>query len=213
MPGLALLGGTFDPPHIGHLRAAIESVEALNLDELRFVPCALPAHRAIPGVSAADRAEMIDAAVSGQRTLRCDRRELSRPGPSYTVDTLQSVRDEVGNGTPLIWIVGADAFAGLASWHRWQTLFELAHLVVLTRPDAHALIDPRLELELAHRATSAPLDLRTQSHGLILRLQIPLLPISSSLIRERLAAGRSIAHLVPEPVCRMIDERGWYRRL
>ncbi len=156
---------------------------------------------------------MVKAAISAEPRFRCDCRELERQGPSYSVDTLGSIRHELGCDASVIWIVGADAFSGLALWHRWQQLFELAHLVVLTRPDANGLIDPRLELELAHRSTSDPAELRSASGGKILRLQIPLLPISSTMIRERIMARRSIMHLVPEPVRQMIDDRRWYRHL
>jgi nicotinate-nucleotide adenylyltransferase len=209
---IGLLGGTFDPPHIGHLRAAIESLELLPISALRLIPCALPPHRAHPAVGAAQRVAMLEAAIADVPALSCDRRELDRTGPSFTVDTLTSIRAEVGD-RPLVFILGADAFAGLATWHRWREIFDLAHMVVLTRPDAHALIDPRLETEMAHRATSDASSLASSPSGRIHRLEIPLLPVSSTLIRQRIEQRRSIAHLVPPAVARMIAEQGWYRRL
>ncbi|GMU43056.1 MAG: nicotinate-nucleotide adenylyltransferase [Xanthomonadales bacterium] len=210
MSPLALFGGTFDPIHVGHLRAAIEAREALAADEIRLLPCALPPHREQPEVGAEQRLRMLKAAIAGQPGLRADERELRRSGPSYTYDTLVSVRAEIGESRPLVLVLGADAFAGLPDWHRWRELIAQAHLAVLTRPDAHGLIDPRLEELLATVGTADPADLRRTPCGRLLRLQIPPLPLSSTLVRERLRRGRSVRFLVPDAVLAMIESQGWY---
>lgn len=212
MRPLALLGGTFDPVHVGHLRAAIEAREALAADEIRLLPCALPAHREQPEVGAEQRLQMLQAAVAGIQGLRCDDRELRRSGPSFTYDTLVSVRAEIGSARPLVLVLGADAFAGLPGWHRWRELTSLAHIAVLTRPDAHGLIDPRLEELLATAGCSDTMDLRRSAQGRVLRLQIPPLPVSSTLVRERLRGGRSVRFLVPDAVLGLIESHGWYTR-
>lgn len=201
---LAVLGGTFDPVHAGHLRAAIEAREALHADELRLMPCSVPPHRQQPHASAEQRLAMIDAAIHGASGLRCDPRELHRSGPSYTYDTLVGLRAEVGD-RPLILVLGADAFAGLPSWYRWTELTRLAHLAVLTRPDAHSLIDPRLEMLLASAGTAKASDLRATPAGRVLRLEIPPMPVSSTLIRARLQQRRSVRFLLPDAVIEMID--------
>jgi nicotinate-nucleotide adenylyltransferase len=210
MKPLALLGGTFDPIHVGHLRAAIEAREALAAEEVRLLPCAVPPHREQPMATPAQRLQMLEAAIAGTVGLRADARELQRGGPSYTFDTLVSMRAEIGDARPLVLILGADAFAGLPRWHRWRELSGLAHIAVLARPDAHGLIDPRLEDLLASCGTADPAELARQPAGRVLRLQIPPLPVSSTLIRARLREARSVRYLVPDPVIGIITARGWY---
>lgn len=210
MKAVALLGGTFDPIHIGHLRAAIEAREALGASEIRLLPCALPAHRDRPSVASAHRLEMLQLAIAGCSDLRCDGRELQRSGPSYTVDTLISIRAELGDLQPLVLVLGADAFAKLPSWYRWREILGLAHIAVLSRPDAHGAIDPRLEELLAATGTADAASLSCCPAGNVLRLEIPALPVSSTLIRTRLQEGRSVRFLVPGNVIELILKRGWY---
>jgi len=128
MSALALLGGTFDPVHVGHLRAAIEAREALRADEIRLLPCAVPPHREQPAVGPEQRLQMLQAAIAGIPGLRADARELQRSGPSYTYDTLISLRAEIGEQRPLVLVLGADAFAGLPTWHRWREINRLPTL-------------------------------------------------------------------------------------
>ena len=210
MKALALLGGTFDPVHVGHLRAAIEAREALDAEELRLLPCALPPHRDRPSVGPEQRLQMLERAVAGLPRVSCDPRELQRRGPSYSYDTLVSVRAEIGEQRPLVLVLGADAFAGLPGWYRWREIIELAHIAVLSRPDAHGLIDPRLEELLAMTGTAEPAQLSRSPAGRVLRLEIPPLPVSSTLIRARLGQGRNVRYLVPDPVIELIREQGWY---
>lgn len=208
---VAILGGTFDPIHIGHLRAAIEARELLGASQLRLLPCALPPHRQTPRVDAAMRLALAQAAIAGIDGLSIDDRELRRSGPSYTVDTLTELRQELGPLQPLVCVLGIDAFLGLPSWHRWRELLDLAHIAVMSRPDMHTLIDPKLEQLLAASAVASAGELAALPAGRILRLEIPLLPVSSTLIRARLAAGRSVRFLVPDSVFERIQAGGWYR--
>ncbi len=210
MSTLALLGGTFDPVHVGHLRAAIEAREALRADEIRLLPCAVPPHREQPAAGPEQRLLMLQAAIEGIPGLRADARELQRSGPSFTYDTLVSLRVEIGEQRPLVLVLGADAFAGLPSWHRWREINRLAHIAVLTRPDSSSLIDPRLEDLLASAGTADPAGLGVIPAGKVLRLQIPPMPVSSTLVRTRLRQGRSVRFLVPDAVIDMIADAGWY---
>ena len=132
---LAVLGGTFDPIHYGHLRPAREAFDTLRLDELRFIPAARPPHRPPPVAGADQRLQMVELAIRGLPGFRVDDRELRRPGWSYTVLTLETLRAELG-GIPLCLLIGMDQFIGFESWHRWQDIPGLAHLVVLNRPGA-----------------------------------------------------------------------------
>ena len=128
---IGILGGTFDPVHIGHLRSALEVAEFMGLDELRLLPNARPPHRDTPQVAAQDRLAMVRCAVAGVERLSVDDRELSRDKPSYTIDTLESLRAELGASDQLFLLMGWDAFCGLPGWHRWEELLKHCHILVL----------------------------------------------------------------------------------
>lgn len=207
-----IFGGTFDPIHVGHLRAALEAAEALAAS-VRMVPALVPPHRAQPLASAVHRLAMLKLALIEQPQLLADDRELRRTGPSYSVDTLRELRAELGVGTPLILLVGADAFAGFSSWRRWQEIFELAHVVVLTRPGAATRAAWSAELLTAARSreTSMTAALRQAPHGLLLSLPVTPLAISATAVRQALQTGRSLRWLVPEPVLDYIQHHRLYR--
>lgn len=194
---IALFGGTFDPVHLGHLRVAWEAMELLDA-EVRLIPCGEPPHRVKPIASARHRAEMLHVSLAGQNRLMLDDRELKRNGPSYTIDTLLDFRHEFGPLQPLILLVGADAFAGLPEWKRWQELFELAHMGILTRPGYSALPQKDLVDEIAARKTTDITRLCSTPAGLIYELQVSALDISASTIRALLKAERSPRYLVPD---------------
>ena len=134
MQCIGLLGGTFNPIHFGHLRMAQELVEALNLTEVRFIPSANPPHKNQPSVSAKERAAMVQLAVANNPLFKLDTRELNRDGASYTIDTLISLREELGNNVALCLVMGSDAFAKLNTWHRWQELLKYCHIILVQRP-------------------------------------------------------------------------------
>lgn len=206
---LAIFGGTFDPVHFGHLRPALEVAEILNLKEMRLVPARVPPHRGDPGVSAEHRLAMLERALAGQERLVIDRRELSREGPSYTVDTLASLRAEYPDHA-LALVVGEDAFASLSRWHRWTELTDLAHLVVMTRPGARRVLDAALE-DLSARCRVPDADaLRHARAGGLLVAEVTPLAISASGIRELIAAGRDPRWLAPDAVLDYIREHDLY---
>jgi nicotinate-nucleotide adenylyltransferase len=128
---LGLFGGTFDPIHFGHLRAALEIYQNLKLDEMRIIPCKQPPHRPIPKAAPLDRIEMVRNAVINT-PLMLDDREMHRDGPSYTVDTLMSFRREFPRAS-LCLLVGVDTFLGLTSWHQWEKIIQLANIMVMHR--------------------------------------------------------------------------------
>ena len=213
---IALLGGTFDPVHYGHLRFADEARAALGLSEVRLVPSAIPPHRSAPDASAADRAAMLELAVRGFPGLRVDCCELRRGGRSYTVDTLAALRDAQPQ-TPLILLVGADAFRGLAGWHRWRRLFELAHVVVAPRPGSFPGegLPPELAREWDARIVTDPAVLRGSAAGSIYVQPISAQPIAATEIREALRslphADPSLARLLPPAVLTYIESKRLYR--
>lgn len=207
---IGILGGTFDPVHVGHIRLAIEAFEVLHLSAVRIIPLNQPNHRAPPVAAAEHRFEMLQASVDGER-LVADDRELRRGGVSYTIDTLQSLCAEFPQA-PLYLLLGADAFQGLCGWHRWRELLEYCHLVVVARPATGADLDPRLRHLVDTVATSDLDSLRDQRCGRIYFQPIPLLPISSTDIRARIAGGRDISYLAPAAARRLIAQHQLYKR-
>ncbi|MBF8221284.1 nicotinate-nucleotide adenylyltransferase [Halomonas sp. 328] len=211
-PAVAMLGGTFDPVHLGHLRSAVELREVLGLDRVQMIPAHLPPHRAAPGVSSRERLAMLRLGIGDTPGLVADDRELRRDGPSYSVDTLASLRAELGERARLIMAVGHDAFLKLAEWRDPEGLFAQAHVVVIERPDHDAPLPPPLRALLAGREVTSVAALMAASRGRLLRLSLPTrLAISATGIRRRLAEGRSVRYLLPEPVRRHIESRGLYR--
>ncbi len=210
MKRIGLLGGTFDPIHIGHLRAAVEVVEQFALDELRLIPSARPPHRGTPQVSAEARLEMARLAVEGVAPLTVDDRELRRERPSWTIETLESLRLELGPEVQLYLLLGWDAFCGLPTWCRWQALLEHCHILVLQRPDAGSEAPEALRDLLAARSVGDPRSLSGPAGQIAFVWQMPL-AISATQLRERLAAGRSIRFLVPDRVLNYIHAHGLYR--
>ncbi|CAI8990684.1 putative nicotinate-nucleotide adenylyltransferase [Pseudomonas sp. IT-P253] len=207
---IGVLGGTFDPVHIGHLRGALEVAESLALDELRLTPSARPPHRDTPQVSAKDRLAMVECAVAGVAPLVVDARELQRDKPSYTLDTLELMRAELAAQDQVFLLLGWDAFCGLPTWHRWEELLQHCHILVLQRPDADSEPPDALRNLLAARSVSDPLALKGPSGQIAFVWQTPL-AVSATQIRQLLASGKSVRFLVPDAVLAYIDAHGLYR--
>lgn len=195
MKPLAILGGTFDPVHLGHLCVAWEASELLDA-EVHLLPASVPPHRTPPVATAAQRVALLHVALRGQSRLLLDARELERSGPSWTVDTLRELRAEQG-ARPLVLLLGADAFAGLPTWHQWRELFALAHLGVLSRPGVSAALPDELEAEVAPRRTTRVDALRKQPGGKVIDLAVTALEVSATRIRKLLADGRDPRYLLP----------------
>jgi len=198
---LGVLGGTFDPIHFGHLRSALEVMQALQLEELRLIPLHQPPHRSRPHSSAQQRLQMIESAIADQPGLIADDRELRRAGKSYTFDTLCSIREQVSSTQPVCLLIGSDAYAKFASWYRADDILQLAHLVVMRRPG-----DPPPPPH-----PSQPDRLLQRPAGETLFQPVTQLDISSSNIRKLLRQGRSARYLLPDPVLDIIIRQGLYR--
>lgn len=206
---IGILGGTFDPVHIGHLRGALEVAEQFGFDELRLIPSARPPHRGAPQVSAEDRLAMVRCAVEGVPPLSVDDRELRRDRPSYTIDTLESLRHELAPDDQLFLLLGWDAFCGLPTWHRWEELLDHCHILVLQRPDAGSEPSEALRNLLAARSVNDPQALGGPGGNIAFVWQTPL-EVSATAIRERLASGKSVRFLVPDAVLAYIHAHGLY---
>lgn len=205
-----IYGGTFDPIHHGHLRLALEVSEALSVNRVHLVPSHIPPHKGVTGASAEQRLEMIRQAIAGDSVLALDDREVLRAGASYTADTLRQLREELGPACPLVMVVGTDAFASFDLWREWQTIPELAHIVVVRRPGADLPVGSEAARIVTTRRAEAVSDLQLQPAGRVLELAPPLLDISATGIRQRVAEGRSPRYLTPEIVCRYIDAQDLY---
>jgi nicotinate-nucleotide adenylyltransferase len=213
---IGVLGGTFDPVHTAHLRLAHEAIGAFGLDHVRLIVSASPPHRPEPGASAEHRLTMLRLAVADNPALVVDDRELQRPAPSFTIDTLESLRTEFGAARPMCLIMGADAFMLLQTWRRWLDLFELAHIIVAHRPGYEPAqwgdaMGAALRAQFAARLTDQPARLRNSPGGAIATLAVTQLDISASAIRAQVAAGRSPRYLLPESVLGYIARNDLYR--
>lgn len=209
---IGLFGGTFDPVHFGHLRVALDVVQHLKLEQLRLLPLAAAVHRRQPIASPEQRMAMLRVAIRDEPILVADDRELTRGGPSYTVDTLRSFRDELGAEAPLCLLVGADAFEGLRDWHRPLDILERVHLIVMQRPGAPTARDAWLRDQVEQRRIQDPASLRDQAAGLIYFQTVTQLDISATRIRRLLAQGNSPRYLLPDAVLALAREYSCYGR-
>jgi nicotinate-nucleotide adenylyltransferase len=214
---IGLLGGTFDPIHLGHLRLAEELGEALGLAEVRFIPTGTPPHRGQPQASRDDRLAMVRLAIVGNPRFVVDAHEIHKTDPCYMVDTLTELRAECGSERPLTLFLGTDAFLGLTTWHDWRRLFALAHLAVAHRPGfdpvtRQAAMPDALARELAQRRTESSADLHSTPAGRIYLYATTQLDIAASRIRGLIRSGHSARYLVPDAVLDYIERHRLYRK-
>jgi nicotinate-nucleotide adenylyltransferase len=184
---VGILGGSFDPVHNAHLAIARTALAALGLSKILWIPSGTPPHRGAPVAPAADRAAMLRLAIAGEPRFALDERELHKASPGYTVETLEALRADMGADTELVLLIGADQHARLATWHRWQELFNLARIAVFARPG-----EPLGDTSRVSVVPMAPLD------------------ISSTGIRQSIARGDPPRDLVPDAVLDYIGSHHLY---
>ncbi len=213
---LGLLGGTFDPIHFGHLRLAEEAREALGLGQVMLIPAGDPPHRESPVSSARQRLALVRVAIADNPALACDDGEVKQAGKSYSVLTLERLRKRY-HRRPLVLILGADAFSGLHRWHRWQEVFELAHVAVANRPGSppHGrrwpeVLDETLAEACLGRLQRDPACLSERPAGHVVPFDMTPLAISASLIRDLIHTGNSARYLLPDPVLQLIRSNDLY---
>jgi nicotinate-nucleotide adenylyltransferase len=211
MRPFGVFGGMFDPIHYGHLRTAHELHELLGFERIAFIPAGDPPHRAAPLADAATRLAMVRAAVGDDDRFLVDERELKRAGPSYTVLTLEELRAE-RQTQPIVLILGMDAFAGLDRWHRAGELIRLAHVVVALRPRVALPVAGLPATLLERNRCDDPAQLAESPAGLVHVCRNTQLDLSSSAVRQVIAAGRDPRYLMPEAARRIILARGSYAR-
>jgi len=209
--GVAIFGGTFDPVHFGHLRSAVEVGEALGVEKVKLIPSCLPPHRDRPGTTPMQRLEMLRLATRNADYLEVDEREIAREGKSYMVETLVSLRKDVGGRLPLMLVLGHDAWAILDTWHDWRRLTDLAHIVVLDRDGNEPPVVDAVRQWSMGKWTEEPVRLRDHASGMICRMRLTRLDISATRIREIIRTGRSPDYLMPREVIEYIRQEQLYR--
>jgi nicotinate-nucleotide adenylyltransferase len=208
-----VLGGTFDPVHVGHLRMALELAQVLSEFDpacrVDLMPCFLAVHKNGVGVSAEQRLAMLMLAVCDEPLLGIDAREIDRQRPSYTIDSLREMRAEAP-ALPVAWVIGSDNLASIHGWKEVTAYAGLCHLIVLERP-GHPVTDAALQTLPGFRPVQSAQPMYQQESGCVLALQLSGLEVSSSVLRQCLEIGRSIRYLVPDAVLHHICDNALYR--
>jgi nicotinate-nucleotide adenylyltransferase len=213
MGALGIMGGTFDPVHFGHLRLAMEALETLGLDAVRWVPSGYPGHRDTPTTIPMHRVEMVRLAIAGEPRFTLDVAETRTSEPTFTINTLKRLRAELGTDRPLVMILGMDSFLTLPTWRAWTELFHLTHFAVGERPGFELSTQTMvsgLALEYARRSAT-PDAARAAASGAIVTFPMTLLDISATELRERFARGASARYLLPESVLAYIGAHRLYK--
>ena len=211
---IGIMGGTFDPVHFGHLRLADEAAEILGLECVRWIPAGQPSHRNAPLASADHRLEMVKLAIARNPIFELDDAEIRQKQASYTVETLERLRGELGSERSIVLLLGTDSFRNLTNWERWKDLFELAHIFVGLRP-GHSLTPGGMPPELAaqwRKRPATPEEILAQPAGRVVIYATTALDISASAIRAHFAQGLSPRYHLPAAVLEYIASHGIYGR-
>lgn len=207
---IGILGGTFDPIHLGHLRMALELYEALDLAKVHIIPTFQPMHRKQPVATPEQRLAMVRKAVEGEDALFANDCEIRRSGPTYTIDTLLEIQKSLPD-VPICLLVGIDAFLGFLSWHRWEEILKLAHIIIAYRPHYHLPQTGMVADLIAKHLQQDSTFIHENSAGGILVRPITALEISATDIRKQIAMGRNPRYLLPDSVYEYIKNHGIYR--
>lgn len=210
MPLIGILGGTFDPIHNGHIRLALEAQQQLSLEHVRLIPVNIPPHRSLPAVSSDHRRKMIELAIANEKTLCIDLREMESDETSYTISTLRSLRQEFTDETFCL-ILGRDAFNKIDSWKDWEQLLDYAHIIVANRPgEMPENISTKLNTWINKHQTNQLEKLNEQKFGRIYFIDIPMLDVSSSTIRQKIKKDETTENLLATTTHTYIKENNLY---
>lgn len=211
---VGIFGGTFNPIHFGHLRMAQELASVLAMDEVKFIPSANPPHKDNVMVSAEHRSAMVKLAIADNPLFSLDELELNREGSSYTIDTLVSLRESLGQDSSLCLMMGSDAFVNLNTWCRWQELLDYAHIVLVQRPSAEPqeAFPTEVEALLRDHYTDQHTDLANENSGGIIIQSITGQDISATGVRGMFGRGESVRHLIHDEVGSYIQRHHLYRQ-
>lgn len=207
---IGLLGGAFDPIHYGHLRLALDFLQILNLNEVRFIPCKSPVHKSASFATPEQRLALLNLAIQSMPQFCIDDREIKRDSPSYMIDTVKSLRKDYPRSS-LCLLLGSDAFLGLDQWKDWPRLLDYVHIVVGLRASTPFLLNETLTQFLSEKQMDDATDLQQKNHGGIYIQNISQLAISSSDIRSQIAAHLNVRFLLPDSVYDYIQQHQLYR--
>ena len=204
------MGGTYDPIHNGHIASALHVSQLLGDLPVTMIPSQLPPHRQAPAASAEHRWAMLKLATANSSKLLPDDRELKRQGHSYTLDTLTSIRQELDSASPLIFVLGSDAYNTLGQWRGWQQVTDLAHLLILARPNHALATDEAVAQWACNKQTSNKDDLLQQPAGHIMAATLTQVEVSATAVRQAVAMGQPLSGMVPDAVASYIHLHGLY---
>ncbi|UAX02697.1 nicotinate-nucleotide adenylyltransferase [Proteus terrae] len=209
---IALYGGTFDPIHYGHLHPVEALSGLIGLKEVIWLPNNIPPHRPQPEASSQQRLEMVRLALEPYSSFTVDTRELEKPTPSYTIETLRDFRKEIGDKQPLAFIIGRDSLLSINTWHQWEDLLEVCHLLVCARPGYQTHFDSaQMQKWLTKHQTHQQEDIHCLPAGKIFLADTPLYNISATDIRARHKAGLDCHDLLPNSVEDYIRQQQLYK--
>ena len=209
---IGVYGGTFDPVHYGHLRPALEILEAFELTQIRFIPCGQPPHREPPLATAAQRLAMLERAIAGVPGFISDAREIQRAGPSYMIDTLRSLHADVP-GERFCLLLGMDAFAAFHTWHDWQGILQLCNVLVMHRPEfepEQVIQNMELKNFIAENLLRDKASFINNATGKLMFYGVTQLDISSTRIRDAIKHHKSTRYLLPDDVIALIEQENIY---
>jgi len=210
---IIIFGGSFDPPHNGHLNTALAVQKSFHFDHFIFLPCKQPILKDATLASAQQRVTLLELALADHPEFKIDTREINRESPSYMVTTLTDLRKELGNNTAITILIGLDAFLQLPQWHEWEKILTLANLLVIDRPGSNYKLPPILKNLLLTNEIFDKKRLLTQSCGAIYRYNAGQYPISSSWLRKEIKEGRTIKPYVPTRVFEFLQTNNIYTNL
>jgi nicotinate-nucleotide adenylyltransferase len=216
MQAIGLLGGSFDPIHVGHLALARAALDSLPLARVRLLPAGQPWQKGSLSAPATDRQRMVELAIASDARLVCDARELYRPGPTYTIDTLRELRAELGAEMPMVLVLGADQLQRLATWRDWRALTDFAHIAVAGRPQSSEHL-PRVVEDFIAPRRAAPSAVAAAPHGCVVPIAMAPVEASATEVRALLAqppspaADARLAQLLPAAVLDYIRAHRFYR--
>ncbi|MBI6191543.1 nicotinate-nucleotide adenylyltransferase [Providencia rettgeri] len=210
---LALFGGTFDPIHFGHLRPVQALAQQVGLEKVILLPNHVPPHRPQPEATPSQRLEMVKLAIQNAPLFAIDTRELEKNSPSYTIETLVELRQEIGPEKPLAFIIGQDSLLSINKWYGWERILDNCHLLVCSRPGyATQFADSKMQNWLLEHQTTDPIVLNQVANGYIFIGDTPLVNISATEIREKLNSGDSCHDLIPDAVLQYIHQHHLYQQ-
>ncbi len=207
-----IYGGTFDPIHNGHLATALQVQRDFNFDEFVFLPCHQPLLKNNAVASPQQRLAMLELAIMNNKSFKIDASQINRPPPSYMVDSLQSMRKQLGPKIALTLLMGEDSFHQLNQWHAWKSILTLTNLLIIKRAGFNKTsLAPELIKLLAEHETSDPLNLKHSAQGFIYRYDAGQYELSSSFLREQLKMKKSVDNFLPDAVAAYISDKGLYK--